>query len=98
MCLRTRTFGAEVLKSSIRATRLHNKSKILNYIEKHDFCLNDLLTKSKCTTLQSYKVDRGTNFWDTLKRTVLTKFSGYPYVRPNEQFHKSTFKKMRICR
>ena len=56
----TRTFGAEVHKLNIRATRWHNKYKILNYIEKHNFCLNDLLTKSKCTTLQSYKVEERT--------------------------------------
>ena len=39
MYSRTRTFGAEVHKSNIRVTRWHNKYKILNYIERHNFWL-----------------------------------------------------------
>ena len=57
---RTRTFGAEVHKSNIRVTRWHNKYKILNCIERHNFCLSDLLTNSNRTTLQSYKVEERT--------------------------------------
>ena len=70
MYSRTRTFGAEVHKWHIRDTRWHNKYKILNLTERHNFCLNDLLTKSNRTTLQSYKVEERTfgapcifNFW-----------------------------------
>ena len=57
---RTRTFGAEVHKSNIRVTRWHNKYKILNSMERHNFCLSDLLTNSNRTTLQSYKVEERT--------------------------------------
>ena len=32
----------------------------MNYIEKHDFCLNDLLTKSSRTEIQTYKVEERT--------------------------------------
>ena len=39
-------------------------TKIVNQIERHNFCLNDLLTKSNHTEIQTYS--RGTNFWDTL--------------------------------
>ena len=35
-------------------------TKIMNYIEKHDFCLNDLLTKSSRTEIQTYKVEERT--------------------------------------
>ena len=57
---RTRTFGEEVHKSNIRVTRWHNKYKISNCIERHNFCLSDLLTNSNRTTLQSYKVEERT--------------------------------------
>ena len=60
MYSRTRTFGAEVHKSNIRVTRWHNKYMILNYFERRDCCLSDLLTKSNRTTLQSYKVEERT--------------------------------------
>ena len=60
MYSRTRTFSAEVHKSNIRVTRWHNKYKILNCIERHNFCLSDLLTNSNRTTLQSYKVEERT--------------------------------------
>ena len=60
MYSRTRTFGAEVHKSNIRVTRWHNKYKILNCIERHNFCLSDLLTNSNRTTLQSHKVEERT--------------------------------------
>ena len=62
MYSRTRTFGAEVHKSNSRVTRWHNKYKILNCIERHNFCLSDLLTNSNRTTLQStsYKVEERT--------------------------------------
>ena len=60
MYSRTRTFGAEVQKSNIRVTKWHNKYKILNCIERHNFYLSDLLTKSNRTTLQSYKVEERT--------------------------------------
>ena len=61
-CTRTcaRTLGAEVHKSSIRVTRWHNTYKILNCIERHNFCLSDLLTNSNRTTLQSHKVEERT--------------------------------------
>ena len=49
----------EVHKSNIRVTRWHTKYEIL-IILKHNFCLNDLLTKSNRTTLQSYKVEEQT--------------------------------------
>ena len=52
--------GAEVHKSSIRVTRWHNTYKILNCIERHNFCLSDLLTNSNRTTLQSHKVEERT--------------------------------------
>ena len=35
-------------------------TKIMNCIEKHDFCLNDLLTKSSRTEIQTYKVEERT--------------------------------------
>ena len=57
---RTRTFGAELHKSKMRVKRWHNKYKILNYIERHNFCLNDLLTKSNRTALQTYRVEERT--------------------------------------
>ena len=57
---RTRTFGAELHKSKMRVKRWHNKYKILNYIERHNFCLNDLLTKSNCTASQTYRVEERT--------------------------------------
>ena len=57
---RTRTFGAELHKSKIRVKRWHNKYKILNYIERRNFCLNDLLTKSNRTALQTYRVEERT--------------------------------------
>ena len=56
----TRTFGAEVNKSNITDTTWHNKYKILNCIERHNFSLNDLLTKSNRTALQFYKVEERT--------------------------------------
>ena len=31
--------------------------KIVNYIERHHFCWNDLLTKSSCTEIQTYEVE-----------------------------------------
>ena len=37
MYLRTRTFKAESHKSNIRVTRWHNKYKLLNCIERHNF-------------------------------------------------------------
>ena len=56
----TRTFGAEVQKSNIRVTRWHNKHEILNHIERHNFCLNDLITKSNRSIIQSYKAEERT--------------------------------------
>ena len=56
----TKNMCAEVHKSNIRVTRWHNKYKILNCIERHNFCLSDLLTNSNRTTLQSYKVEERT--------------------------------------
>ena len=35
--------------------------KIVNYIERHNFCLNDLLTKSNRTEIQTYKVEERTS-------------------------------------
>ena len=34
--------------------------KIVNYIERHNFCWNDLLTKSNRTEIQTYKVEERT--------------------------------------
>ena len=60
MYSQTRILGAEVHKSNIRVTRWHNKYKILNCIERHNFCLSYLLTNSNRTTLQSHKVEERT--------------------------------------
>ena len=57
---RTRTFGAEVHKMNIGVKRWHNKYKILNYIERRNFGLNDFLTKSNRTSLQIYRVEEPT--------------------------------------
>ena len=57
---RTLTFGAELHKSQIKVKRWHNKYKILNYIKRHNFFLNDLLTKSNRTELQTYRVEERT--------------------------------------
>ena len=54
------TFGAEEHKSNIRAKRWRNSMKIVNKIERHNFCLNELLTKSNCTEIQTYKVEERT--------------------------------------
>ena len=35
-------------------------TKIVNQIERHNFCLNDLLTKSNRTEIQTYKVEERT--------------------------------------
>ena len=35
--------------------------KIVNYIERHNFSLNDLLTKSNRTEIQTYKVEERTS-------------------------------------
>ena len=56
----TRTFGAEVHKSNIRVKRWRNKFEKYNYIERRNFCLNDLLTKSNRTEIQTYKVEERT--------------------------------------
>lgn len=56
MYSRTPTFGAEVHKSNIGVKRWHNKYKILNYIERRNFGLNDFLTKFNRTALQIYRV------------------------------------------
>ena len=34
--------------------------KIVNYMERHNFCCNDLLTKSNRTEIQTYKVEERT--------------------------------------
>ena len=34
--------------------------KIVNYIERYNFCLNDLLTKSNRTEIQTYEVEERT--------------------------------------
>ena len=34
--------------------------KIVNYIERHNFCRNDLLTKSNRTEIQTYEVEERT--------------------------------------
>ena len=52
--------------SNIRVTRWHNKYKILNCIERHNFCLSDFLTNSSPTTLQFNKVEERT-FWTPCK-------------------------------
>ena len=57
---RTRTFGAELHKSKIKVKRWHDKYKILNYVKRHNFFLNYLLTKSNRTELQTYRVEEQT--------------------------------------
>ena len=57
---RTLTFGAELHKSKIKVKRWHNKYKILNYVKRHKFLLNYLLTKSNRTELQTYRVEEQT--------------------------------------
>ena len=57
---RTRTFGAELHKSKIKVKRWHDKYKILNYVKRHKFFLNFLLTKSNRTELQTYRVEEQT--------------------------------------
>ena len=34
--------------------------KIVNYIERHNFCCNDLLTKSNHTEIQTFEVEERT--------------------------------------
>ena len=57
---RTRTFGAELHKSKIKVKRWNDKYKILNYVKRHNFFLNYLLTKSNRTELQTYRVEEQT--------------------------------------
>ena len=57
---RSLTFGEELQKSQIEVQRWQNKFKILNYIKRHNFFLNDLLTKSNRTELQTYRVEERT--------------------------------------
>ena len=61
MYSRTRTFGAKYTNRILESQDGTPKYKIL-IILKHNFCLNDLLTKSNRTTLQSNKVEERT-FW-----------------------------------
>ena len=44
---------------------------ILNKIERHNFCSNDLLTKSNRTELQTYKVEERTFGTPCILQTVL---------------------------
>ena len=46
--------------------------KIVNYIERHNFCLKDLLTKSNRTEIQTYEVEERT-FGTPCKRVMPTK-------------------------
>ena len=41
--------------------KLVNYNKLVNYIERHNFCLNDLLTKSNRNEIQTYKVEERTS-------------------------------------
>ena len=59
----TRARAPLARKYTIRILESHwldNKYKILNCIERHNFCLSELLTNSNRTTLQSHKVEERT--------------------------------------
>ena len=56
----TLTFVAVVHRSNIGVKDGTTSMKIVNYIERHDFCRNDLLTKSNRTEIQTYEVEERT--------------------------------------
>ena len=55
---RTRTFCAEVHKFESKGGTI--SMKIVNYIERHNFCCNDLLTNSNHTEIQTFEVEERT--------------------------------------
>ena len=57
---RTPTFGAEVHKSIFESKHGTTSVKLVNKIERHNFSLNDMLTKSNHTEIQTYKVEERT--------------------------------------
>ena len=57
---RTRTFGAKYTNRIFESKDGTTSTKIVNQIERHTFRLNDLLTKSNRTEIQTYKVDERT--------------------------------------
>ena len=58
---RTRALLARKYTNRILELKDGTKSmKIVNYIERHNFCLNDLLTKSNRTEIQTYEVEERT--------------------------------------
>ena len=52
-----RKFTNRILESKDATTSM----KIVNYIERHNFCLNYLLTKSNRTEIQTYEVGKRTS-------------------------------------
>ena len=53
----TRKYTNRIFESKDGITSM----KLVNYIERHNFCLNDLLTKSNRTEIQTYKVEERTS-------------------------------------
>ena len=53
----TRKYTNRIFESKDGITSM----KIVNYIERHIFCLNDLLTKSNRNEIQTYKVEERTS-------------------------------------
>ena len=51
-----RKYTNGIFESKDSTTRM----KIVNYFERHNFCLNDLLTKSNRTEIQTYNVEERT--------------------------------------
>ena len=69
---RARTPLARKYTNRILESKDGTKSiKIVNYIERHNFCLNDLLTKSNRTEIQTYEVEERT--FGTLCITLINK-------------------------
>ena len=59
----TRTLAPLAWKHTNRILELKDGTKsmkIVNYMERHNFCLNDLLTKSNRTEIQTYEVEKRT--------------------------------------
>ena len=57
---RKRTFGAKYRNRIFESKDGTTSMKIVNYNERHNFCWNDLLTKSNRTEIQTYKVEERT--------------------------------------
>ena len=82
----------------LRVSIWHNKYKILNCIERHNFCLSDLLTNASRTTLQSCKVDERT-FGTPCIRCIFcshSKESSAPYLKLRDILNKDSIFKLKI--